>query len=238
MHRVKSNLYWTNQNSRYPRCVDGRSVSAILEDVGNRWAVVWRGEDAWRDLGPQFPGATLLFVRALEELAGLPREQAFDLAERASLRAGLKCAFHIDDQLGEFDANRLDNEALVALANNYRKGCGYAQVAWGDEISAVVELARQRSWRFYFVTGPHFESGATINRRRGTTFDASRAANEGSSHFNLDVSEARAVFDHLEIILAQRGFAVQAQTWLEETFRAVVVQLGAVDAPEAVCERL
>ncbi|MEW6577608.1 MAG: hypothetical protein AB1435_00270 [Chloroflexota bacterium] len=230
--------YWINQNSHYPRCVDGRPVAAILERAGGRWIVVRRGEDAWRDLGPQFPGATLLFVRALEELIGLPREQAFDLAERASLRAGLKCAFHIDDDLGKYDADHLDDEALVALAADYYRGCGYAQVVWGSEINAVIEMARQRGWRFYFAAGPHFERGATINRRHGTTFDASRAASEGASRFNLDVSEARAVFDHLETILSQRGFAARAQTWLEAAFRAVIVQLGGVDAPEDVRERL
>ncbi|MCZ7541757.1 MAG: hypothetical protein M5U29_17945 [Anaerolineae bacterium] len=230
--------YWTQQNSRYPRCVDGRPVAAILERAGDRWVVVQRGADAWRDLGPQFPGATLLFVRALEELAGLPREQAFELAERASLRAGLKCAFHLDDNLGEYQADHLDDEALVELATRYQRGCGYAQVVWGDGIDAVIEMARGRRWRFYIAAGPHFERGATINRRRGTTFDASRAASEGAGHFSLDICAARAVFDHLETLLDQRGFAARAQTWLEESFRAVITQLGGVDAPEDVRERL
>lgn len=230
--------YWTQQNSRYPRCVDGRPVAAILERVGDRWVVVQRGADAWRDLGPQFPGATLLFVRALEELAGLPREQAFELAERASLRAGLKCAFHLDDNLGEYEADHLDDEALVELATRYHRGCGYAQVVWGDGIDAVIEMARGRRWRFYIAAGPHFERGATINRRHGTTFDASRAASEGAGHFSLDICEARAVFDHLETLLDQRGFAARAQTWLEESFRAVITLLGGVDAPEDVRERL
>ena len=230
--------YWTQQNSRYPRCVDGRPVAAILERVGDRWVVVQRGADAWRDLGPQFPGATLLFVRALEELAGLPREQAFELAERASLRAGLKCAFHLDDNLGEYEADHLDDEALVDLATRYHRGCGYAQVVWGDGIDAVIEMARGRRWRFYIAAGPHFERGATINRRHGTTFDASCAASEGAGHFSLDICEARAVFDHLETLLDQRGFAARAQTWLEESFRAVITLLGGVDAPEDVRERL
>lgn len=230
--------YWIPQNSRYPRCVDGRPVAAILERVGDRWVVTQRGPEAWRDLGPQFPGATLLFVRALEELAGLPREQAFEMAERASLRAGLKCAFHLDDNLGEYRADHLDDEALVALASRYQRGCGYAQVVWGDGIDTVIGLARGRGWRFYIVAGPHFERGATINRRHGTTFNASHAASDGAGHFNLDISEARAVFDHLETLLGQRGFAVRAQTWLEESFRAVITQLGGVDAPEDVRERL
>ncbi|MCL4238437.1 MAG: hypothetical protein KJ047_09335 [Anaerolineae bacterium] len=230
--------YWIPQNSRYPRCVDGRPVAAILERVGDRWVVTQRGPEAWRDLGPQFPGATLLFVHALEELAGLPREQAFEMAERASLRAGLKCAFHLDDNLGEYRADHLDDEALVALASRYQRGCGYAQVVWGDGIDTVIGLARGRGWRLYIVAGPHFERGATINRRHGTTFDASHAASDGAGHFNLDISEARAVFDHLETLLGQRGFAVRAQTWLEESFRAVITQLGGVDAPEDVRERL
>jgi len=138
-----------------------------------------RGPSAWRDLGPQFPGATLLFVRALEELVGLPRLPAFDLAERASRRAGLECAFHIDDKLGEHGADRLDDAGLVDLAAHYRGGCGYAQVVWGDEIGAVIEVARGRGWRFYVSAGPHSEQGATINRVRGTTFNATRAARVG-----------------------------------------------------------
>ena len=47
--------YWTHQNSRYPRCVDGRPVAAILERIGDHWIVTQRGAEAWRDLGPQFP---------------------------------------------------------------------------------------------------------------------------------------------------------------------------------------
>lgn len=229
--------YWTRQNSRYPRCVDGRPVAAIVARAGSEWIVRRRGPSAWRDLGPQFPGATLLFVRALEELAGLPRLPAFDLAERASRRAGLECAFHIDDKLGEHGADRLDDAGLVDLAAHYREGCGYAQVVWGDEIGAVIEVARGRGWRFYVSAGPHSEQGATINRVRGTTFNATRAAREGAGHFNLDVAEARAVFDHLEALLGRPGFAPGAQAWLEASYRAVIAQLGGVRAPEDVGER-
>ena len=89
--------YWVDQNSRYPRCVDGRPVGAIVARQCGRWMVMRRGAAAQRDLGPQFPGASLLFVRLLSELAGVDVRRAFDLTERASSRAGLRCVFHVDD---------------------------------------------------------------------------------------------------------------------------------------------
>jgi hypothetical protein len=229
--------YWVDQNSRYARCVDGRPVGAIIARQCGRWMVMRRGTAAQRDLGPQFPGASLLFVRLLQDLAGQDPRRAFDLTERASSRAGLRCAFHVDDSGGRHAIAALDDTALLALAASHHSGCGFAQETWKANANAIVSEARRRGWRMYISLGGRVETGATINAAAGSTFDTSRAALDGAAAFNLDLHEARRVFDHLESLLGVRGFSAQAEEWLTVTYSGIVTQLGAISAPSEVVLR-
>ena len=229
--------YWVDQNSRYTRCVDGRPIAAIVARQSGKWMVMRRGEAAQRDLGPQFPGASLLFVRLLEDLVGLDRQRAFDLTERASTRAGQRCTFHVDDSSGRHKLDLLDDGELLTLAVTHHSGCGFAQESWGGEANKVISEARRRGWRMYFSLGGRVETTATINYAAGSTYDTSRAALDGAGAFNLDMHEARRVFDHLESLLAIRDLAALAEEWLVTTYSEIVTKLGAVSAPDHVTLR-
>ncbi len=229
--------YWVDQNSRYARCVDGRPIAAIVAHQTGRWMVMRRGAAAQRDLGPQFPGASLLFVRLLEDLVGLDRTSAFDLTERASSRAGQRCAFHVDDSDGRHKLDTLNDSELLTLAVTHHSGCGFAKESWGSDANKIISEARRRGWRMYFSLGGRVETNATINYAAGSTFDTSRAALDGAGAFNLDMHEARRVFDHLESLLAIRDLAALSEEWLVSTYSAIVTKLGAVSAPENVTLR-
>ena len=205
--------YRVSPNSPYPRCVDGRAADVFVEWRAGRWIVSQRGPAARAENGPQFPGASLLFVRALEVVGGRDRESAFYLTEQASQRAGLGLQIHLDDHGGEYDYAALDDRAL------------------SDEAESVVAEAKRRHWRIQCLAGPQAGRGATINYRPGETFDTAAAVAGGASVFNLDVLPARRVFEILESLIVVRGFAAEAEAWMVNAFREVVTILGGVASP-------
>lgn len=215
--------------------MDGRPVEAVIEWRGG-WVFGKRGDDARRDWGPQFPGATLLFVRALEILAGLDRGRAFALTEEASRLAGLGCAFHLDDDNGRIALAHIPDGGLIDIIERHNTGCGFAALSWPGETEAVIQETKRRGWRALIVTGGRVEQGAVINYRPGETFDSAAAAQSGEAQFNLDVLPARQVFGVLEARLARPGFAAQAEAWMLDQFRAAVVSLGGVAAPGEILE--
>lgn len=219
--------FWTAPNSTYPRCVDSRAVAAILEWHANTWQVVKRGDEARAELGPQFPGGSLVFVRAVETLGGRGRWRAFDLVERAANEAGLGLQIHLDDDAGQRDLSAMRDEALVELVKLQHSGCGFAAHTWERQASMIVNEAKRRGWRVLIVGGTGKPSGAWVNLQDDTTFDTSAAAAAGTPYFNLDVAAARPVFAALESLLHQPGFAEQAETWMIESYGALVPLLGA-----------
>ena len=228
--------YRVPPNSPYPRCVDGRAAEAFVEWQAGRWIVSQRGAAARAENGPQFPGASLLFVRALEVAGGRDRESAFYLTEQASQRAGLGLQIHLDDHRGEYDLAALDDRALIDAIAGHHSGCGFAAAAWGDEAEAVVAEAKRRHWRVQCLAGPQAGRGATLNYRPGETFDTAAAVAGGASVFNLDVLPARRVLAILESLGALRGFAADAEAWMASAFRDVVTLLGGVASPDEVRE--
>ena len=219
--------YWTGPNSRYPRCVDSRPVDAIAEWCDGAWRIVKRGEDAGQELGPQLPGGSLVFVRALEVVGGRGRWRAFDLVERAAQDAGLGLQIHLDDDAGRRDLSVMRDDALVALVQQQVTGCGFAAAAWERHAHMIVNEAKRRHWRVLFVDGTTPPRGAWVNLRAEETFDTTAAARAGTPHFNLDVDAARPVFAVLETLIRQSGFAEQAETWMIETYGELVLALGA-----------
>jgi hypothetical protein len=233
-----ANAHRTPQNSKYPRCVDGRAGVVFLEQQPDHsWAVTLQGDDARAENGPQFLGASLLFVRALEEIAGRGRLRAFDLVEEASERAGLGLQIHLDDNHGEYDLANMTHDELGLMVQHHHAGCGFAAYAWGDAGSSVLSEAKRRGWHVQVLTGAHTEQGAVINHRAGETFDTAAAVADGAAQFNTDVAEARKVFDILERQIKQPGFADKAQSWMIDTYKDVVVALEGVKSPAAIAER-
>ena len=224
------------QNSSYPRCIDGRPPVAVVEWQAARWTVTRRGHAAGAEHGPQFPGASLLFVRALEVIAGMDLSQAFYLAEIASQQAGLGLQFHQDDQEGALDLTAKSDEEIAALAQIYHTGCGFVAYAWGETADDVIREAKRRHWRMQILTGGRIETGAVINYRPGDTFDTAGAGAAGVGQFNTDVAEARAVFALLENLTVNRGFADRAAAWMLDTYREVVVTLKGVASAEEIVE--
>lgn len=224
--------YRVSPNSPYPRCVDGRAADVFVEWRAGRWIVSQRGPAARAENGPQFPGASLLFVRALEVVGGRDRESAFYLTEQASQRAGLGLQIHLDDHGGEYDYAALDDRGLIDALARHHTGCGFAAVTWGDEAESVVAEAKRRHWRVQCLAGPQAGRGATINYRPGETFDTAAAVAGGASVFNLDVLPARRVFEILESLIVVRGFAAEAEAWMVNAFREVVTILGGVASPD------
>lgn len=229
-HRVR-------QNSTYPRCTDGRPVVAILDWRVNRWIVTARGWDAGQDFGPQFLGASLMFVHILEVVGKLALPQAFDLTEQVSHQVALACAFHLDDHNVQAKLATMSEAEVIKWAESHHTGCGFAKRSWGAAAEEVIIEARRRHWRTYVVSGGHVEHGAVINYRPGDTLDVMRANRAGEGQFNLDVAEARKVFALLEKDLNQPGFAAKAETWMVSTFKTQVVTLGGVKSTQEVTER-
>lgn len=219
--------FWTGWNSLYPRCVDSRPAVAIVAWQNGAWRVEKRGDEAQVELGPQFPGASLLFVRALEVIGGRGRWRAFDMVERACVECGWGLQIHLDDDLGSRNLNVMTDEAIIALVLHQHTGCGFAASAWGRSANMVVNEAKRRHWRVLFLTGAHNPHGAWINWQADETFDTPRANAVGTPYFNLDVSETRPVFETLERTIHQPGFAQRAEIWMLATYRDLVQTLGA-----------
>ncbi len=219
--------FWTGWNSLYPRCVDSRPAVAFVAWQDGAWRVEKRGDDARTECGPQFPGASLLFVRALEVIGGRGRWRAFDIVERASAEAGWGLQLHLDDDLGSRNLNVMTDAAIIALAQHQHTGCGFAEFAWGRAASMVVSEAKRRHWRVQFLTGEHNPRGAWINPQPDETFDTAQANAAGTPYFNVDAAEARAVFALLESMIHQPGFAQRAEAWMIATYRDLVQRLGA-----------
>ncbi len=219
--------YWKAQNSRHPRCVDCRPAEVYVTWQDGHWLVEKRGEAARQELGPQFPGGSLAFVRALEVIGKVERTRAFELVEQASAEAGLGLQLHLDDERGRRDLRALPDAALVALVQQQTTGCGFVAHVWQEEAASVVRQAVQRGWRVQIVTGPLQPAGAWINDRPEQTFDTSAAAQAGQPCFNLDIAHARPVLIILQRLLAQSDFAARAEAWLMDAYQALVPLLGA-----------
>lgn len=219
--------FWTPPNSHYPRCVDSRAVAAIIEWRDGKWQVAKRGEEARSEFGPQFPGGSLVFVRAVEEVAGRGRWRAFDYVERASAEAGFGLQIHLDDDTGRRDLSAMRDDALIALVEHQVTGCGFAAHAWGRHAPMIVNEAKHRHWRVLIVGGTGSPRGAWINLHPGDTFNTSAAASLGTPYFSLDVLAARPVFGALEKMLHLPAFAEQAESWMIDTFGNLALALGA-----------
>lgn len=224
-------------NSNAPRCVDGRKAVAIVEWDGLKWVVAKRDIAAANEHGPQFLGAGLMFVKALQEKAGYTLEQAFDAVEEAFGVSDMVPQIHIDDHHGEYDfANMPDEEVIRVLLEDYIFGCGFAAYAWVDESEAVLRMALARHWRIQILTGEHTESGAYRNTKLTTTFMTTAAVNAGQTSFNLDEAEAQLIFimiAHLQTNL-NKEFSDEAMEWVIETYADVVVVLNGVKTPEDI----
>jgi hypothetical protein len=207
--------------------VDCRPAEVYVIWQEGNWQVEKRGEIARMELGPQFPGGSLAFVRALEVIGNIERERTFDLVERASAQAGLGLQLHLDDDRGRRDLRALDDADLIALVQEQTTGCGFVAHTWQDEAPAIVREAVRRGWRVQIVTGPLQPAGAWINEHSGQTFDTSAAALAGQACFNLDIACARPVLSALQQVIGQEGFAERAEAWLLEAYRALVPLLGA-----------
>jgi hypothetical protein len=234
---VPEETYHVGQNSRYPRCVDGRAAEVFVEWRSGNWVVSKRGDDARAENGPQFLGGSLLFVRALEVVGRQSRVSAFYLTEQVSQQVGLGLQVHVDDHNGLYDIASMNDADLIDLVQKHHTGCGFAEYAWAEESEMVIVEAKRRHWRLQFLKGDHAERGAVISYRVGETFDTASAAGAGTSQYNLDVVEARQVFERLEVMTVQPGFAARAEDWMVSTYKDMVVKLKGVLSPRDVLER-
>lgn len=234
---------FTALNSKYPRCVDGRAAEVFLvwNDDSASWEVEKRGRVSKQENGPQFLGASLVFVKALEELASLERSTAFDLVEAASEELGFGLQVHLDDNYGSHHYPSMSDEDIVSLVSNHHTGCGFAAYAWGAELGQeVIQEAKARKWRLQLLVGEHAETGAIINYTDGQTFDTATAVEEKKARFNTDILPARRVFQKIEFLLEEsgneqaKGFAQKAEDWMLSTYKDVVVALKGVKAPEDI----
>lgn len=225
---------FVTQNSIYPRCVDGRQALAIVEWDTSSWIVAKTGQGAANELGPQFLGASLLFVKALEELVGKSRSDAMRMVEQASQRLGWGVQIHIDDHHGEAGLEQMAESEIVDYATTHHEGCGFAKYAWGGSGSEVIELAKQRHWRIQILSGNHAEKGAHINYRLRYTFQTAVGVETGEARFNTDYSDAEKMFGVLGEMLKDSAFSDKALAWMVETYKAVVVALGGVKTPEEI----
>jgi hypothetical protein len=223
-----SNSNFVPQSSVYPRCVDGREAIAVVSWNGKNWVVMERGKLAAYDEGPEFLGASLMFVRALEEILKIDREEAFDLTQEASKKNGFGLQIHIDDDHGRFDFANMSDEEIVNHISSHHSGCGFAKYAWGEESDTLINMAKDRHWRIQVLMGKHSEKGALINLAERQTFDTASAVKEGNSNFNIDEVEAKKVFDSLEELVNKPGFSKKAIEWSLKTYEDVVVALGGV----------
>jgi hypothetical protein len=223
-----SKSHFVPQSSVHPRCVDGREAVAVVAWNGKNWVVMEREKLAAHDEGPEFLGGSLMFVKALEEILGIERQEAFDLTEEASKENGFGLQIHIDDHHEQFDFSKMSDEEIVTHITTHHGGCGFAKFAWGDEGDDLVGMAKDRRWRIQILKGKHSEKGASINLEERQTFDTATAVKEGNSNFNLDEVEAKKIFDSLEKLINKPGFSKKAVEWSLKTYEDVVIALGGV----------
>lgn len=222
------------QNSSYPRCVDGRQAVAFVEWDGVQWRVVKKAEQAAKEVGPQFLGASLLFVKVLEEVAGKSRSDAMRMVEQASERLGWGLQIHIDDHHGEAEVLAMTESELVEYAISHHVGCGFAKYAWGEAGDDLISAAKDRHWRIQVLAGQHEEKGAVINYRLGYSFNTMQGVSEQQSRFNTDYSDAEKMFGVLGGMLKDSNFSEKALAWTVETYKAVVVALKGVENSEQI----
>lgn len=222
------------QNSQYPRCIDGRPAVAIVEWNGVQWRVAKSGESAAHEAGPQFLGASLLFVKALEEIAGKSHQEAMRMVEQASNHLGWGLQIHIDDHHGEVDLANLSEAEVIDFATGHHAGCGFAKYAWGEAGEELITMAKGQHWRIQILKGEHEEKGAVINYRLGHTFNTAQGSAEGQARFNTDYSDAEKMFGVLGGMLKDEGFSGRALAWMTQTYKDVVIALKGVSTPEEV----
>ncbi|MDH5533606.1 MAG: hypothetical protein OEX81_04225 [Candidatus Pacebacteria bacterium] len=223
-----------SQNSEYPRCVDGREAVAFVEWDGSNWIVPKKNEEATKEVGPQFLGASLLFVKVLEEIAGKDRDDAFRMVEQASEKIGWGLQIHIDDHHGETDYSVMTDEEIIAESTGHHTGCGFAAYAWGDQGTDVIAMAKERHWRIQVLHGNHEESGAIMNKRVGHTFMTVQGIEDKAPRFNTDVADAEKMFGILGEMLKDDSFAAKAVEWNTKTYKDVVVALKGVKSADEV----
>lgn len=229
-------VFRTKINSIYPRCVDGRHAEVFLEwsKEKKNWEVVKRDQEAREDHGPQFLGASLLFVRALEEVAGWEREQAFEMVEKASAELGWGMQVHFDDHHGDYDFLGMSDEEIISHMEHHHTGCGFAKYAWNEEADEVIIAAKQRHWRLQLLVGAHNEKGAVLNYIDGETFATGEGVNAEKSHFNTDVIPARKMFDKIGEMIHDSSFAKAAEDWMIKTYTDVVIALNGVKSADEI----
>lgn len=218
----------------YPRCVDGRAGKVFLRWQDGDWLIDKRQEDAEEENGPQFLGASLLFVRALEVIAQLDRHQAFDLTEIASKSVGLGLQVHQDDEHGKFDIDKMTDQEIINFVKNHHSGCGFVRYAWGDDGIEVIKEAKNRKWRVQILVGNHHEHGAIVNYQPDKTFDTAKAVDFDQSVFSTDIMIAREVFLALEELVDISDFAQKAEQWMIDTYKDVVIALKGVNDPSEI----
>lgn len=228
----KSNFI--SQSSVHPRCIDGREAVVIVSWNGRNWVVMEREKLAAYDEGPEFLGASLMFVKALEELLGMEREEAFNITEKASRENGFGLQIHIDDNKGMFDFTNMSDQQIIDNIINHHSGCGFVKFAWGDEAEDLIIIAKERQWRIQVLRGHHNEVGASINLEERQTFDTATAVTKGKTTFNMDEVEAKKIFDSIEKLVNKPGFSKRAIEWSLKTYEEVVVALGGVTSPKEI----
>lgn len=215
-------------SSRAARCIDGRKAIMFIEWDGQKWVVAKRGNKAAQELGPQFLGASLMFVRILQEVANMSLLDAFERAEYVFSNLGWTPQIHMDDHHGELDFLKMTDEQVIeTLLNRYIEGCGFAKYAWGEEAVAVLRIALSRHWRVQVLTGIHKEKGATRNLFANTTFKTPTRG--GQTQFNIDMGDVKLALMLLGMTIPfQPDFYSRAMEWVDETYANVVVALGGV----------
>lgn len=212
----------------------GRAAEIFIEQRDGAWVVAKRGDDARLECGPQFLGASLVFVRALEEVGNRGRWRSFDFVEQACKAAGLGLQIHLDDDHNHHDLARMSDTDLISLIQTHHTGCGFAAYAWGNSATTVISEAKRRGWRVQMLVGEHAEQGAVLNYRPQQTFFTAGGVEEGAARFNTDVAEARQVFEILEPMIHMPGFADKAEAWMVQTYQDVVIALKGVMSADQI----
>ncbi|MBD3250759.1 MAG: hypothetical protein GF381_04305 [Candidatus Pacebacteria bacterium] len=225
-------------NSPYPVCVDGRAAYAFASrDDQGRWLLDKKSDQAEAENGPQFLGASLLFVAALQTLGGVEDlDEAMELTQQASRAVGLELQVHIDDLHGQIQPEKMTDQELVQAMVENNIGCGFSKYHWKDQGTTVIQAAKDRGWRVQLLVGEHQEDGAISNYQSDTTFDVAEGVAQGKARFNQDVWQARQVFDKLGELIDQPDFGQKAEDWMIETYGDVVVALKGVSSSDQIVQ--
>ncbi len=226
-------------NSKYPSCVDGRKAYAYFtyNQANDCWQIDKKGEKAEAENGPQFLGASLLFVAALETIGGLEdRDKIFNLVEQASQEVGLGLQVHIDDQHGQIKPKNLSDQNLIQAAIDNNKGCGFSIYHWQEQGATIIQKAKNKGWRLQLLTGEHKESAAISNNVGDHSFNVAAGINQNKAAFNQDVKPAKKVFAKLSELIDQPEFAQKAKNWMIKTYADVVVALQGVNSAKEIIQ--